>query len=320
MDLDSALSVLKFAAVLMAGVWGVVGLLVDYKDENKQITKWGRRALVGTIVSTLVAVASQAVETSKQREADRKERAAAADHEKEVNNTLLQIQRAMYPVKDIEVDASADMRMAAPQVSAYMARIARQRKALVAAQGGFERNSEISLPENLWPDSAREKVADRVLTDFGLEIGFFRRSSPGFQPPKDLYRTADLYVTTTPTSRKAHSLSLKEDPSIISISAWNIPASSKQVVFNSGTIASVYDLYGATAVVDFRYDDWDDILEGVAGIQENSTLRIHRIRIGAAQIYMNDCRSLADHRLLCSLSQSRDFRGIDLPKVKPTAR
>ena len=44
--LDSILAALKFVAILLAGVLGVIGLRVEYKDNEGNITKWGRRALI----------------------------------------------------------------------------------------------------------------------------------------------------------------------------------------------------------------------------------------------------------------------------------
>ncbi|MDH4188383.1 MAG: hypothetical protein OEV08_15445, partial [Nitrospira sp.] len=63
--MDVSLSILKFAAVLIVGILGVIGLQVEYK-KNGVITKWGRRALWGTVISTLVAIAIQSIETYKQ--------------------------------------------------------------------------------------------------------------------------------------------------------------------------------------------------------------------------------------------------------------
>jgi hypothetical protein len=97
--MDVALAILKFTAVMSAGVWGVVGLLVDYKKDG-QITRWGRRALVGTVASTLIAVLTQSIETYKDRvaahEAEKKRSAEAET----VRVTLEQINRAISPFRE----------------------------------------------------------------------------------------------------------------------------------------------------------------------------------------------------------------------------
>jgi hypothetical protein len=63
--MDLSLAVLKFAAVLTAGIWGTVGLMVDYRKDGV-ITIWGRRALIGAIASAVIAIITQSLETYKQ--------------------------------------------------------------------------------------------------------------------------------------------------------------------------------------------------------------------------------------------------------------
>jgi hypothetical protein len=40
---DWLLAVLKFASIGLTGIFGVVALLVQYKDADGKITTWGRR-------------------------------------------------------------------------------------------------------------------------------------------------------------------------------------------------------------------------------------------------------------------------------------
>jgi hypothetical protein len=41
---------LKFTAIFLSAISGGMGLLVDFKKDG-HITKWGRRALLGVIIS-----------------------------------------------------------------------------------------------------------------------------------------------------------------------------------------------------------------------------------------------------------------------------
>ena len=114
-----------------------------------------------------------------------------------------------------------------------------------------------------------------------------------------------------------HKLSLLEDPTIVRVDAEDIPAASRQVRFNSGAIASVYDLYGAQAFVSFRYDDWDENLDGVAKSQEGSLLQFMKMKIGGVEIFLRKCKAIDEDLQVCSLSDANDFRGIDLGSVIP---
>lgn len=314
---DLALAILKFAAVLTTGILGMIGLLVDYKDSNNRVTKWGRRALLGTIATTLLAVATQGIETYKQRQSDQKERDAAAARSAEVQTTLLEIRRAMYPIKDVQVNARADIRMTIPQVASYINRVNRARAILIKSQGNFEMNSSLSMPKSLWPNPSREPVANRLLANFGIEIAFFRNPVENAKDVlHDLFRKADLHIAVTPVSTSNHNLSLLEDPTIVRVDALGIPAASAQVRFNSGAIASVYDLYGAQAFVSLRYDDWDDNLDGVADAQKDSLLDFIQIKIGGVEISLRKCKVMEEDLQVCSLSDANDFRGIDLESLR----
>src|ERR1700679_1104751 len=102
---DILLASLKFLAILTAGLLGVIGLLVDFKVDGK-ITKWGRRALLGTIISTVVAVVTQSVETYKQNQERRKQDDARIQQEKRNEATLHEIRRGLYPIRDATFDVT----------------------------------------------------------------------------------------------------------------------------------------------------------------------------------------------------------------------
>lgn len=55
------LTILKLVSTALAGAFGILALVVEYKHEGK-ITKWGRIALVGVIASTAVSLITQSLE------------------------------------------------------------------------------------------------------------------------------------------------------------------------------------------------------------------------------------------------------------------
>jgi len=47
-------------------MFGIIALLAEYKDSRGNITKWGRRALLGVVMSTSIAVAATGLELIKE--------------------------------------------------------------------------------------------------------------------------------------------------------------------------------------------------------------------------------------------------------------
>jgi hypothetical protein len=59
----------KAASILLTGFFGILGLVCEFKEQStKRITKWGKLALVGILVSTGSGVYSQMLETAGQNE------------------------------------------------------------------------------------------------------------------------------------------------------------------------------------------------------------------------------------------------------------
>lgn len=85
------LNFLKFAAILMSGVFGFLALIGENRDKKGRFTVWGKAALVGVILSTLVAAWTQTVEVRRAREAER------AENEK-TQTMLGEIRRGIYPL------------------------------------------------------------------------------------------------------------------------------------------------------------------------------------------------------------------------------
>jgi hypothetical protein len=67
MDLDTLISMLKVVSITAAGVFGAMGLLTKYKDdESGKINKWGKVALAGIIMSALISLSLQFLESSRE--------------------------------------------------------------------------------------------------------------------------------------------------------------------------------------------------------------------------------------------------------------
>ncbi len=60
--LDTLLLALKLISSLLAGIFGAIGTMHDYKDSSGSITKWGRIALFGIVISSAVTITTQVIE------------------------------------------------------------------------------------------------------------------------------------------------------------------------------------------------------------------------------------------------------------------
>ncbi len=96
--LDTAILVFKYAGILLAGCFGLLGVLTEYRDKKGNVTKWGRIAVIGAIVSTTLAVISQDLDFRRQAQEDRAS-AQRAERQAQSNAGLLeQIARAVDPL------------------------------------------------------------------------------------------------------------------------------------------------------------------------------------------------------------------------------
>jgi hypothetical protein len=81
---------LKIFAALLAAANGVLPLLVDYKDQNKHLTKWGKAAITIGLISVCASISGFAIENwSNQRSA-----ADSIDRQTKVISGLADIQRS----------------------------------------------------------------------------------------------------------------------------------------------------------------------------------------------------------------------------------
>lgn len=243
--MDEFLAALKFLAILSTGIWGVVGLLVHYKDRQGKITYWGRRALMGVVLSTIIAALTQGGETYKQRQNREREYA-------KTQQILMEIRRAVHSLKDIRADARISMSLKHTGLEHYLNRIRKELMSLAAKEGGWENVSHVSLPLQLHPTSD-DKIAWRLFEDFGLEFSFYRQPID----PNDYQTRPDLII---PTHKNADhfQLSVSRDLDFIDIIAWDLKADPEFTWDSNGSIASLLDLIGSQVFVTMRYDEWDD--------------------------------------------------------------
>jgi hypothetical protein len=98
---DIALLLLKFTALVVGGIFAVIGLLTKYHDRNGKVTRWGKIALFGIVLSTTIGAGAQAIESYSQYQKRLANDAANRKAEEQTQKLLGQIKRAVYPIRNV---------------------------------------------------------------------------------------------------------------------------------------------------------------------------------------------------------------------------
>ena len=105
--IDLVLAILKFAGLILSGVFGAYGLLVKFKDDNDRITKSGWRALALIVASTVVGTLSAAFEIYRDSVKQESELEAQTRETLEATNrterVVAEINRGLQPISNLIV-------------------------------------------------------------------------------------------------------------------------------------------------------------------------------------------------------------------------
>lgn len=167
----TALVFFKFTGIVLAGAFGWLGLLTNYRHpETGRPTAWGRFALAGILVSTLTAAGSQAIEMRLAQETAQRE-------QRQVAVQLHELRRLGSPLEPLRFVWRYEAPLEQPALAPYrqrlnawvQAQLARPELAGVALQQiGF--NDE----EPIWPrrNDARERAMSDLVrgTNFELRV------------------------------------------------------------------------------------------------------------------------------------------------------
>lgn len=270
---DTSLAALKFLAILVTGILAVVGLLVDYKKDGK-VTVWGRRALLGSIASTLVAVATQSVETYKSRQEER-EKADKALAQNENNAKLLEeIRRAIYPLQSVYFGMHVTITAPPPRIASYLKRLApyveKNRRYAESALPGEEPfvlvEDRAFLPRQNVDDVAFQLIRPEfVIRIFRTE----ERAKCFWREYKATSSScmADAYMELK-TSKEA-SLAIGSTTGALTMSVHDLEAKIDSAV--GGEVASILDLKGAVMTIELKYGDNDD--DWISQVRENAKIK-----------------------------------------------
>jgi hypothetical protein len=317
--MDTFLAVLKFTAIFSSGIWGAIGLIVDYKDDAGRPTRWGRRALIGVVLSTVIATAAQGVETYKQKQATAQEVIRAKAEESKTQNLLFEIKKAVYPIDNVFVHAAGSVRLEHPALARYAGRVHRLTRPLLAQEGGWESTSSVTLPRPVYPDRKTDRLAWRLLVDFGVELRFYKIP---VSPSKYLSNRpkADLVIATHLDRPNSLYLRLANDtPPTIRVENYTLRADPRQTWASTGAIASILDLYGAQVFVEFRYDDADDGDDAIWDVMRQSVLDYVTLQVSEHQIVLHpwqECDGPNYKTYVTQFSQEAPASGVELRALR----
>ena len=188
-----ALAVIKFSSLILTGVFGAYGLLVKFKDENGEITKAGRNALVLILMSTVTSGLSAAFELYRDSV---RERTALEAQSKETLETakrtellLSGINRSLQPISTLIVSHWINVPMdhvgLKPYITRFESELPRALALLSAGRfvgyrgGSFDeaRNPidiEFDGSAVLAPNKSSEELAFMVLGYCEVSLEFFK--------------------------------------------------------------------------------------------------------------------------------------------------
>lgn len=96
--IEGLLAATKFISILLAGIFGILALLVDYRDtKTGTITVWGKRAVIGVLAATFIGAVSQGLENTISNINSR-------NSELRYENTVLQLSRLLLPLQPRRID------------------------------------------------------------------------------------------------------------------------------------------------------------------------------------------------------------------------
>jgi hypothetical protein len=163
-DESAVLTILKLAGIAYAAGSGTLALLVEFKDKiTGRITRWGRVALVGIVVSGSVTAGAELISVYKgKHEAEENLRRRQEDYDrqnKQVLSLLSEIDRGLYPINKVAISATVRAPLDDPMLKEYSQSLKNafalhQRK--VAASGntfgdGFSGGLQVNQQEGVAP-------------------------------------------------------------------------------------------------------------------------------------------------------------------------
>jgi hypothetical protein len=273
--MDTALTILKLAGLVLAGAFGALGLLKDFRDDKtKVLTKWGKIALYGILASTALAFVAQVLDSAKSAHDAKESEKRSQDQIARSNDILTDLDRSLNPLTNVRVTYWLSVPFEAPEFAAYRERLAKGVADILASPnrkgtprtGFVSRRSAngpeaVSIPHSSPLMPQRDEVIPYyVLRYSGLQFSFFKiprldsevAADAAANPQPDL--SFDVGTDTGEKSSEDYSLEYDLKSKKLTIFASDL-ASDPQYWRSNNHILAVPDLSNAQLAVQI-----DDIM------------------------------------------------------------
>jgi hypothetical protein len=327
------LSILKLAGIVFTGAFAILGLLTDFKDtQTKQITKWGRIALIGIFASTALSFVSQVLESAKAardaRESEKQSQAQLSRSTEVLNN----LNRSLNPLVNVRVTYWLRAPLDAPELSLYRARLLKGVAEILKAGNGkypvgfVSRQGPsgpeaISIPQNSPLMPRRDEMIPFYLLRYsGLQFSFFRSrhsdselvaSDPKSLPAPNLW--FEVSTETGETGSNDYNLEYDLQSHELSIMASNL-FSDPQYWRSDNQIQAVPDLSRTQLVL--RIDDTMVPKMSMNGERDESAQTLSRLR---SQMKLGSLIFKVNTRELWIKGRNRDMTRLDGSGSQPFA-
>ena len=196
--MDSIYDLFKVISLGATGLFGALALLTTYKDAQGKITKWGKIALGGIIVSSFISLGLFIVEKVKAEAASARAQAELKSLLDANTKTLNEISRVVHSIKDVKVSYEI-LVLDHVNLQTYRDRVDRELFRMPESSGdGFPwifgsawegdtvRTLYFSSEAPVAPDRMTESLAYTILSSPDVELQFFKTPIA----PNDLFGSA----------------------------------------------------------------------------------------------------------------------------------
>jgi hypothetical protein len=138
--MDFALGLTKFLAILFSGIFAVLAIIANYKDTQRNITKWGRLSLILAIISSVVAALSLSFEVYKTRLDAKAATDKALEEIKRNNSIISEINRNLNMIREVKIDFLVTIPSDHPELVTYRTRLEKGIKEVLSRKGNNAAN------------------------------------------------------------------------------------------------------------------------------------------------------------------------------------
>lgn len=279
--IDTTLIVLKFLAIAVSGIAGVIAIVGETRDKAGRVTRWGKVMLGGIILSATVAAAIEVEQLIKQRnDADE-----SARREKETVQTL---QSPLMPQARMSVSFEMRVTLSHPRLAAYRDRVYRLLSPALTTKVVPK-----PLPNSNWEFKPEGDTTRLSGVRFGPESPFYPQPADGQNLPEVFdHFGIEVHIIDVPTrkgfwfyafpmdGKREYRIEPSDDT--LTFTVDNVELVPGKNWNSDGTIISLPQLIGKKMEIDFIGFDWGNDPQIDLGIELKQVSRIGYFEFFAA--------------------------------------